>query len=34
LNLSSRMIEQKNIEKNWKNKNKIEVGGRVIPWCA
>lgn len=30
------MIEQKNIEKNWKNKNKnkIEVGGRVIAWCA
>jgi len=27
------MIEKK-IEKNWKNKNKIEVGGRVIAWCA
>jgi hypothetical protein len=33
LNLSSKMIEKK-IEKNWKNKNKIEVGGRVIAWCA
>jgi hypothetical protein len=29
-------LNKKKIEKNWKNKNKnkIEVGGRVSDWCA